>query len=91
MLLVQPAPFENGRIGLENSLWFTEPVALTSIAAEVPEDHKVKIFNLRLKKADELPKTVESPKPSSLLQGRGLPIPLFDISVVRYPNHTTGK
>lgn len=47
ILLVQPAPFEPGRLGLENSLWLSEPVALTTIAAMVPEHH-VEILDLRL-------------------------------------------
>jgi radical SAM superfamily enzyme YgiQ (UPF0313 family) len=47
ILLVQPAPFEPGRIGLENSLWLSEPVALTSLAAMVP-DHEVRILDMRL-------------------------------------------
>ena len=47
ILLVQPAPFEPGRIGLENSLWLSEPVALTQLAAMVP-DHQVRILDLRL-------------------------------------------
>ncbi len=47
ILLVQPAPFEPGRIGLENAIWFPEPVALTTIAAIVP-DHEVKILDMRL-------------------------------------------
>lgn len=47
ILLVQPAPFEPGRIGLENSLWLSEPVALTQLAAMVPE-HEVRILDMRL-------------------------------------------
>jgi hypothetical protein len=47
ILLVQPAPFEPGRIGLENSLWLSEPVALTQLAAMVP-DHEVRILDMRL-------------------------------------------
>ncbi|MBL8684062.1 MAG: cobalamin-dependent protein [Myxococcales bacterium] len=47
ILLVQPSPFEPGRIGLENTIWFCEPVALTSIAAMVPE-HEVRILDMRL-------------------------------------------
>ena len=63
ILLVQPAPFENGRIGLENALWFTEPVALTSIAAEVEEGNEIKIFDMRLEEADQLPKLIADFKP----------------------------
>ena len=47
ILLVQPAPFEPGRIGLENSLWLSEPVALAQLAAMVPE-HDVRILDMRL-------------------------------------------
>ena len=47
ILLVQPAPFEPGRLGLENVIWLSEPVALTSIAAMVP-DHEVRIMDMRL-------------------------------------------
>lgn len=47
ILLVQPATFEPGRLGLENSLWLSEPVALTSLAAMVPE-HEVHILDMRL-------------------------------------------
>ncbi|MFN7971996.1 MAG: radical SAM protein [Acidobacteriota bacterium] len=47
ILLVQPAPFEPGRLGLENVIWLSEPVALTSLAAMVPE-HEVRILDMRL-------------------------------------------
>src|SRR5438132_530890 len=47
ILLVQPAPFEPGRLGLENIIWLSEPVALTSVAAMVP-DHEVRILYMRL-------------------------------------------
>jgi hypothetical protein len=47
ILLVQPSPFEPGRLGLENVLWLSEPVALTSLAAMVPE-HEVRILDMRL-------------------------------------------
>jgi hopanoid C-3 methylase len=47
ILLVQPAPFEPGRLGLENVIWLSEPVGLTSIAAMVP-DHDVRIMDMRL-------------------------------------------
>jgi radical SAM superfamily enzyme YgiQ (UPF0313 family) len=49
ILLVQPAPFEPGRLGLENVTWLSEPVALTAIAAMVPE-HEVRILDLRLER-----------------------------------------
>lgn len=47
ILLVQPAPFEPGRLGLENIIWLSEPVALTSLAAIVPE-HELRILDMRL-------------------------------------------
>jgi radical SAM superfamily enzyme YgiQ (UPF0313 family) len=47
ILLAQPAPFEPGRLGLENIIWLSEPVALTSLAAMVPE-HEVRILDMRL-------------------------------------------
>jgi hopanoid C-3 methylase len=47
ILLVQPAPFEPGRLGLENVVWLSEPVALTALAAMVPE-HEVRILDMRL-------------------------------------------
>jgi radical SAM superfamily enzyme YgiQ (UPF0313 family) len=53
ILLVQPATFEPGRLGLENSLWLSEPVALTSLAAMVPE-HEVRILDMRLERDTEL-------------------------------------
>ncbi len=55
ILLVQPAPFENGRLGLENALWLSEPAALTSIAAMVNSEHEVRILDMRLEEADALP------------------------------------
>jgi radical SAM superfamily enzyme YgiQ (UPF0313 family) len=53
ILLVQPATFEPGRLGLENSLWLSEPVALTSLAAMVPE-HDVRLLDMRLESDTEL-------------------------------------
>lgn len=47
ILLVQPAPFEPGRIGLENVVWLSEPVALTCLASMIPE-HDVRILDMRL-------------------------------------------
>jgi radical SAM superfamily enzyme YgiQ (UPF0313 family) len=57
VLLVQPSTFEPGRLGLENSLWLSEPVALTSLAAMVPE-HDVRILDMRLEKDLELNRTL---------------------------------
>jgi radical SAM superfamily enzyme YgiQ (UPF0313 family) len=53
ILLVQPATFEPGRLGLENSLWLSEPVALTSIAGMLPE-HEIRLLDMRLEKDTEL-------------------------------------
>ncbi len=47
ILMVQPAPFEPGRLGLENACWLSEPVAFTSLAAMIPE-HDVRILDMRL-------------------------------------------
>ncbi|MEK7855196.1 MAG: radical SAM protein, partial [Acidobacteriota bacterium] len=54
ILLVQPAPFEPGRIGLENVIWLSEPVALTSIAGAVSPEHDVRILDMRLEEDTEL-------------------------------------
>ncbi len=53
ILLVQPAPFEPGRLGLENVIWMSEPVALAQLAAMVP-DHEVRILDMRLEEDLEL-------------------------------------
>ena len=57
ILLVQPSPFEDRRLGLENSIWLSEPVALLSVAAMVPE-HEVKILDMRLEKPQALPNEI---------------------------------
>jgi hopanoid C-3 methylase len=62
ILLVMPPPFETGRLGLENVVWLSEPVALTSVAAAVPE-HDVKIMDLRLEPEDALVKMLGSWRP----------------------------
>ena len=56
ILLVQPAPFEHGRMGLENALWMSEPAALTSIAAMVEGRHEVRILDMRLEEEGALPR-----------------------------------
>lgn len=53
ILLVQPAPFEPGRLGLENVVWLSEPVALTALAAMVPEC-ELRILDMRLEPDTEL-------------------------------------
>ncbi len=62
ILLVQPAPFEERRLGLENTVWRSEPVSLTSIAAMVPE-HEVRILDMRCEKPAVLPEVLSSWKP----------------------------
>ena len=47
ILFVQPAPFEPGRLGLENAVWLSEPAAFTSLASTVPA-HECRILDLRL-------------------------------------------
>jgi hopanoid C-3 methylase len=62
ILLVQPAPFEERRLGLENTVWRSEPVSLTSIAAMVPE-HEVKILDMRIEKPNALPELMSTWRP----------------------------
>lgn len=54
VLLVMPTPFENGRLGLENVVWLSEPVALTSVGAAVGGEHEVLVLDLRLEEEDAL-------------------------------------
>src|SRR5688572_19670824 len=54
VLLVMPTPFESGRLGLENVVWLSEPVALTAVGSAVRPEHEVKILDLRLEAADTL-------------------------------------
>src|SRR5262245_36287429 len=63
ILLVMPTPFENGRLGLENVVWLSEPVALTSVAAAVGAGHQVKVIDLRLEPEDALARELASFKP----------------------------
>ena len=63
ILLVQPAPFEPGRLGLENVLWMSEPVALTQLAGALLPEHEVKILDMRLEKDMELNKMLQSFQP----------------------------
>jgi len=43
-----PSPFESGRLGLENVMWLSEPVALTSVASAINDRHEVRVVDLRL-------------------------------------------
>jgi radical SAM superfamily enzyme YgiQ (UPF0313 family) len=63
ILLVMPTPFENGRLGLENVVWLSEPVALTSIAAGVGTEHQVRILDMRLEPEDALARELAAFKP----------------------------
>ena len=63
ILLVMPTPFENGRLGLENVIWLSEPVGLTAIAAAVPRRHEVKILDLRLEDEEALPRVLAEFRP----------------------------
>ena len=63
VLLVMPTPFENGRLGLENVVWLSEPVALTAIGAAIGRAHDVRVLDLRLEEEDALVKTLASFRP----------------------------
>jgi len=63
VLLVMPTPFENGRLGLENVVWLSEPVALTSVGAAIGGEHEVRILDMRLEDEDELARTLASFRP----------------------------
>lgn len=58
-----PTPFENGRLGIENVVWLSEPVALTSIGAAVMDEHEVHVLDLRLEDEDALVRTLASFRP----------------------------
>ena len=62
ILLVQPAPFEDRRLGLENTVWLSEPVSLTSIGAMAP-DHDVEILDMRLEDPRALSRKLVSFQP----------------------------
>ena len=63
ILLVQPAPFEDNRLGLENTFWLSEPVGLTSIGTMVQDEHEVRILDMRLEEPAKLPETLRNFKP----------------------------
>jgi radical SAM superfamily enzyme YgiQ (UPF0313 family) len=54
VLLVQPAPFQGARPGLESVIWLSEPVALTSLAGSIEVRHDVRILDLRLERPSAL-------------------------------------
>ncbi|MDD9938119.1 MAG: radical SAM protein [Myxococcales bacterium] len=63
ILLVMPTPYETGRLGLENSVWLSEPVALTAIAATVSDRHEVKVLDMRLEREEVLAATIAQWRP----------------------------
>ena len=58
VLLVMPTAFENGRLGLENVVWLSEPVALTSVGAAIMDKHEVRVIDMRLEDEDALARTL---------------------------------
>lgn len=63
ILLVMPTPFESGRLGLENVIWLSEPVALTSVAGSVPKPHQVMLLDMRLEPEGALASTLQEFQP----------------------------
>jgi hopanoid C-3 methylase len=63
ILLVMPTPFENGRLGLENVIWLSEPVGLTAVAAAVSRSHEIRILDLRLEDEDALARELAEFRP----------------------------
>lgn len=63
VLLVMPTPFENGRLGLENVVWLSEPVALTAVGTAVRDRHEVRVLDMRLEDEDALAKTLVEFRP----------------------------
>lgn len=54
VLLVFPTPFESGRLGLENVVWLSEPVALTAVGTAIKDQHEVRVLDLRLEPEEAL-------------------------------------
>ena len=63
ILLVMPTPFESGRLGLENVVWLSEPVALTSVGAAVSDRHEVRVLDMRLEPEDALSRALVAFQP----------------------------
>jgi radical SAM superfamily enzyme YgiQ (UPF0313 family) len=63
ILLVMPSPFENGRLGLENVVWLSEPVALTAVGAAVGDLHEVRVLDMRLEEESALARTLADFRP----------------------------
>jgi len=66
VLLVMPTPFETGRLGLENVIWLSEPVALTSIGTAIADRHEVRILDLRLEDEQALAQAILDFEPNVL-------------------------
>lgn len=62
ILLVQPTPFEEGRLGLETVIWQSEPVGLTAVAGGAP-DHDVQILDMRVEPENALARTLADFRP----------------------------
>ena len=63
ILLVMPTPFENGRLGLENVVWLSEPVALTAVGTAVADLAHVEILDLRLEDENALARKLKEFQP----------------------------
>ena len=63
ILSVMPTPSETGRLGLENVIWLSEPVALTAVGAAVSDRHEVRVLDLRLEPEDSLARELSTFRP----------------------------
>ena len=63
ILLVMPTAFEAGRLGLENVVWLSEPVALTSVGTAVSGEHEVRVMDMRLEPEVALAEELKAFKP----------------------------
>ncbi|MCP4806080.1 MAG: hypothetical protein GY884_12125 [Proteobacteria bacterium] len=63
ILLVQPAPFEDRRLGLENTVWMSEPVGLCSVASMARPHDEVRILDLRVDDSSTLPEVLRTWRP----------------------------
>ncbi|MFO0740964.1 MAG: radical SAM protein [Labilithrix sp.] len=63
VLLVMPTPFENGRLGLENVVWLSEPVALTAVGTAIQDQHEVRVMDMRLESESALVEALVSWRP----------------------------
>src|SRR4051794_28222241 len=63
ILLVMPTSSERGRLGLENVVWLSEPVSLTSVGSAVAQGNEVRVMDLRLEPEDALAKELVAFRP----------------------------